>query len=243
MYSAPVRQIIESSLVDGPGNRCAIFLQGCNLNCTFCHNPETIEPLKQGCEMEGVTWWSTEELYEKIKKIRPFLSGVTTSGGECTIHYKFLIEFFKKIKPFDFSILVDTNGYIDLSKESMKELVDLTDGFMLDIKALDDDRHIAITGKSNKTILKNMYYLASIGKLEEIRTVLMGGEDNKKIVDTITKELKPYLEIKNIRYKLISYRPFGVRDEHLNIKSVSEKEKEELKNIALQNGFTDVVLI
>lgn len=41
MYSADINKIIPFSSVDGPGNRTAIFLQGCNFNCKYCHNPET----------------------------------------------------------------------------------------------------------------------------------------------------------------------------------------------------------
>ena len=39
---AVVNKIIHTSVVDGPGNRAAIFLQGCNYTCGYCHNPETI---------------------------------------------------------------------------------------------------------------------------------------------------------------------------------------------------------
>ena len=39
--SVPVNRILEYSLVDGPGNRTVIFLQGCNIACHYCHNPET----------------------------------------------------------------------------------------------------------------------------------------------------------------------------------------------------------
>ena len=38
---APVNKIIPFSLVDGPGSRCSVFLQGCNVACVYCHNPET----------------------------------------------------------------------------------------------------------------------------------------------------------------------------------------------------------
>ena len=42
MNSALVNKIIPFSAVDGPGNRTAIFLQGCNFSCKYCHNPETM---------------------------------------------------------------------------------------------------------------------------------------------------------------------------------------------------------
>lgn len=40
---AVVNKIIPFSNVDGPGNRLAIFFQGCNINCLYCHNHETIK--------------------------------------------------------------------------------------------------------------------------------------------------------------------------------------------------------
>lgn len=41
MINAPINRIIPFSVVDGPGNRTSIFLQGCNIQCGYCHNPET----------------------------------------------------------------------------------------------------------------------------------------------------------------------------------------------------------
>lgn len=47
---ALINKIIVPSFVDGPGSRMAVFLQGCNFNCIYCHNPET----KQICNNCGV---------------------------------------------------------------------------------------------------------------------------------------------------------------------------------------------
>lgn len=41
MLRAPINKILDHSMVDGPGNRTVIFFQQCNINCRYCHNPET----------------------------------------------------------------------------------------------------------------------------------------------------------------------------------------------------------
>lgn len=243
MSKAPIREIIESSLVDGPGNRAAIFFQGCNMNCWYCHNPETIPIVSQQAEEDGFSWRTVNEVLEKIKRISLFISGVTFSGGEPLLQCKFLEEIIPKIQKLNLHILIDTNGLLSLNKEPQRKIVRLVDGFMLDIKSWNEEDHKRITSVSNEKILENAKYLASLGKLDEIRTVCLEGENNEKIVDNITKMLEPFLERKNIRYKLITYRPYGVREEYQNLKPAPSKELENLKKIAITNGFTDVEII
>ncbi|MBQ5334208.1 MAG: anaerobic ribonucleoside-triphosphate reductase activating protein [Oscillospiraceae bacterium] len=66
--------ITDDSIVDGPGIRLTIFVQGCPHNCEGCHNPQTHD-FSAGTEI------SIAEIMVKISA-NPLLDGVTFSGGE-----------------------------------------------------------------------------------------------------------------------------------------------------------------
>lgn len=66
--------IVSDSIVDGPGIRYVIFVQGCPHHCPGCHNPDT-HPF------EGGETADTERILEEIRS-NPLLSGITFSGGE-----------------------------------------------------------------------------------------------------------------------------------------------------------------
>ena len=239
MIKARINKIIDSSVVDGPGNRTAIFFQGCNFNCKYCHNPETIDPCINTPEIQNL---SVEDVVYQIKRNIPFIKGITTSGGECTLQKDFLIELFKETRKLGLSNFVDSNGSIRFS--DYPELMKYTDAVMLDIKSIDPEEHIELTSKGNYIVLENAKYLASIGKLFEIRTVVIEGYlDNRKTVYEITNMLRDYQEIKEIRYKIIRYRNFGVREEYKNMQAPSEDEMKLLKDIANKNGFANVLLV
>ncbi|MCI5997156.1 MAG: YjjW family glycine radical enzyme activase [Peptoniphilaceae bacterium] len=280
LIKGKINKIIDLSVVDGPGNRTSIFLQGCNFNCFYCHNPETIKhcincmecinfcPTKSLINENGkVVWndktcincdecirvcrflsspkiynWTVQETVDRIKKNMPFIRGITVSGGECTLQHHFLVPLFKEVKKLGLTCFVDTNGSLPFKK--LKELVDVTDSFMLDVKAFDNDEHIFVTQKSVHTVLENADYLASIDKLFEIRTVTVAGMDNESTVDSITKMLNKYIKMgHNIKYKIIKYRSFGVRERYSKFSSPTDDEMNKLKNIALSNGFKDVIIV
>ena len=102
---AVVNKIIPFSAVDGPGNRTAIFLQGCNFNCQYCHNPETI-----GKKNPYTKLMTPEEVMAEVEKNIPFVRGITVSGGECTLQADFLKELFTLAKSRGLTTLVDSNG-------------------------------------------------------------------------------------------------------------------------------------
>lgn len=69
-----VAGIEPESIVDGPGIRFAVFVQGCPHQCPGCHNPQT-HPF------EGGTAMGVEDLFARFK-VDPLLKGITLSGGE-----------------------------------------------------------------------------------------------------------------------------------------------------------------
>lgn len=171
-----VRKIIPQSAVDGPGNRTAIFLQGCNIRCAYCHNPETWERTSNN----EVRQMSATEVAEEVKKGIPFIRGITVSGGECMLQAEFVEELFELIKPLGLSCLIDSNGTIPF--QSYPRLLELTDGVMLDVKAWDSSVYKRLTGADNDNIVKdNLRLLSKLGKLTEVRIVCLPSFSNSSI--------------------------------------------------------------
>lgn len=273
-----VNKIIPFSNVDGEGNRMAIFLQGCNYNCLYCHNPETINrcvncgECVSVCEYGALTMVNgkvkynidkcvncdccvaickknsspkiTEitalELLEKIEKVKYFISGITVSGGECTLQRDFLKELFTEVKKLGLTTFIDTNGSIPIYKD--KELLEVTDKTMIDLKAFKPEENKTLTGMMNDTVIENIKELGKLDKIYEIRTVVVPGVlDNKYTVDMGSKllaEINP-----NIQYKLIKYRPMGVRKELLETTVPTNDYMKELEAIVKANGCSNTIIV
>ena len=246
-----LRKIIPFSAVDGPGNRTVIFLQGCNLNCWYCHNPETIEiassvslseaETNSSMDLHVVKAVSVEELCEHVRPYYDYTSGITFSGGECTVQSEFLIAVCQQLHKEGRSILIDTNGYA--AEETYRKLIPYVEGFMFDIKAYDESEHIKLTGKSNQLIMSNLNMTAAEGKLYEVRTVIVPEVlSNDVTVGAIAKfigEKSP-----KTRFKLIKYRPYGVRDSFAHLMTTPDSAyMAKLFKLAKDAGAQDVILL
>ncbi len=271
-----VNKIIPFSSVDGPGNRLALFLQGCNIDCLYCHNPETIN-ICNNCGIcvkhcpskalvltkEKVNWdkskcmlcdncikecpydssprteqMTIDDIIKEIDKVRPFIQGITVSGGECTLQMDFLKQLFKKIRNEGLTCFIDTNG----TNRIDTELMDLTDKFMIDLKAWTDEDYIKLTGTGNDTVLENIKNLGKKGKIFEIRTVIvpscMDVEETVLNVASLIASIDP-----EIRYKLIKYRILGVREGLIDGKTPTDELMESLKEIAEKANCSNVVIL
>lgn len=277
---AIVNKIIPFSSVDGPGNRTSVFLQGCNFDCKYCHNPETrnvcnhCKKCVQYCpaqalyiENEKVCYdekkccncdtcikicpnasspkvksMTPVEVFKEIAKQIPFIRGITVSGGECMLYPQFLEELFELCKQKGLTTFIDTNGSVDFKEH--KELLKVTDKIMLDIKAFDKKDHNTVTSADNDVVLKNARYLAEIGKLYEVRTVVVPSlYDVEQTVQQTAKMLAPFLDISDIRYKLIKYRPMGVRKEYAYFTVPDNEYMKNLSKIVQKEGFKNIIII
>ena len=235
-----VARILPFSSVDGPGNRSVVFLQGCNFNCLFCHNPETIPVLTSAEEMDHVTQMSVDEVVQELDKVKVFTSGVTISGGECTVQYDFLLELVKRLKEEGYNVFIDTNG--NVSREKLQGLLPFVDQFMVDMKSIHEEEHKALTGVSNKLMVACLQTLVEAGKLYEIRTVIIPDVlDNMRNVVGVAEFIAKHNP--DIRYKIIKYRQHGVRKDLLESHSPSDEMMKDLYETAERIGCRNILII
>ena len=143
--------------VDGPGVRFVIFFQGCPMRCLYCHNPDT-------WKVHSGTLMTAEELLALYEHNKAFYQngGITATGGEPMLQMEFLTELFTLAHQRKIHTCLDTSGicFQPEHSENYDKLLSATDLVMLDIKHIDDEKHQALTGHSNKNILAFAEYLS-----------------------------------------------------------------------------------
>lgn len=202
--TCPIHSFETFGAVDGPGIRFVIFTQGCNLKCKYCQNRDT------WCHSGG-TMYSVKDVLDKIERYKNYIlpsgGGITVSGGEPLLHLEFLIALFKELKNRGIPTAIDTSGVFYLTPK-IKELISLTDLFLLDIKCINDEICKDLTGVSNKKELEFARYLSDNGVHMWIRQVLVP-EYTDKEEDLI--ELKDFLStLKTVdKVEILPYHDMG----------------------------------
>ncbi len=169
-YYAKVHSVETFGAVDGPGIRFVLFLQGCHLQCKYCHNRDT-------WDMNNGSYKSLDEIFDKIMNYKNYITpngGVTVSGGEPLLQVKFLIELFTKLKKKKIHTCIDTSGMVTLT-DDIKHLLTLTDLVLLDIKHIDNEKCKDLVGFDNKLELEFAKYLSNNNIPVWIRQVLVPG--------------------------------------------------------------------
>ena len=133
-----IHSVESMGLVDGPGVRAVVFLQGCPLRCLYCHNPDTWSP--------GGTEISAEALTAKLLRFRPYFSrggGVTFSGGEPLLQPGFLYEMLERLHRAGIHTCLDTAGAGIGDYDAILRETDLV---LFDVKHYSEGPYRALTG-------------------------------------------------------------------------------------------------
>lgn len=194
--------------VDGPGVRYVIFLSGCAMRCQFCHNPDT---WKMGEGQE----YTVDELLKKALRYKSYWGdkgGITVSGGEPMLQMDFLIEFFCKAKEAGVSTALDTSGNPYTRREpwysKWQELMRYTDLVLLDLKQIDEEEHIKLTGHTNANILEMAEELSEMQKPVWIRHVLVpGGSDQDIYLNRLSDFIRTLSNVE--RVEVLPYHTLG----------------------------------
>jgi len=231
--------VVPFSWVDGPGNRFVVFLQGCNLNCLACHNPHTIPLDTPRARVVGVP-----VLLDEVRPLHRFLSGLTVSGGEATVQPDFVAALFGAVKSDaelgHLTTFLDTNGAA--KREVWDQLLPVMDAAMVDLKALDPDVHLGLTGATNDDTLASIRHLAAHGKLYEVRLLLVPGVNDSR--DQLERTSQWLLDVDpNVRVKVIGFRPHGVRAAARQLLEPTSDQQASYKHVLTRAGIRDLTLV
>lgn len=185
---------------DGPGLRTTFFVKGCSLKCIWCHNPESLKVESEWarfkhlcrncakCTMDEATCptralklygkaMSIDDIVSKALEDKPFYDksggGVTLSGGEPLFFWEWAAELFAAFKKVGLHTCLDTSLYAP--KAAIDAMLPVTDMWLADYKAHDDEKHKKYTGVSNVVIKRNLERLVSEKVKLEVRCLSVPG--------------------------------------------------------------------
>lgn len=241
-----VHSMESFGLVDGPGVRFVVFLQGCQMRCQYCHNPET-------WDQKGGSLWTPKELFDRVYGYRKYWGqegGITVSGGEPLLQVEFVSEFFRLAKQYQVHTALDTSGGPFTKQDpffgKFQKLMENTDLVLLDLKQIDETRHKRLTGRENGNIMEMARYLSGCGKDLWIRHVLVPTitdhkEDLIRLRDFIRQletvrrvEVLPYHNMGEFKWKELGI-PYSLKE----IQAPTKQEVKEAEEILEVSRYTN----
>jgi pyruvate formate lyase activating enzyme len=188
-----------ASRYDGPGLRVVLFVSGCLLRCSYCHNPDTWH-LKDG------TYVSAQQVLDRLAGFAPALraldGGLTISGGEPMVQLAFTRRILAGAQQMGLHTAIETSGFLG-DRVDDKYLASL-DLVLLDIKSSDPETYRKVTGRELAPTLRFAERLAEIGKPVWVRfTLVPGFTDDPANVEGIARFVGP---MKNVEW--VEVQPF-----------------------------------
>ena len=200
-----------ASRCDGPGLRFVLFVSGCPLRCSYCHNPDSWH-VKDGTSI------SARQVIDQLKDFASALSaldgGLTISGGEPLVQIAFTRCILSAAKKMGLHTAIETSGYLG-DRVDDKYLANL-DLILLDIKSSDPDTYRNLTGRELAPSLRFAERLAAMGKRVWVRFTLVPGlTDDLANVDGIARfvahmrnvewvEVQPFNQLGAFKWKALN---------------------------------------
>ncbi|GAA6387364.1 pyruvate formate-lyase-activating protein [Lawsonibacter asaccharolyticus] len=196
-----IHSMESMGLVDGPGVRAVVFLQGCPLRCRYCHNPDT--QCGGGRPVEDGT------LVRRLLRFRSYFDrsggGVTFSGGEPLAQPDFLLACLRRLKAEGVHTCLDTSG---AGRGIYGEILAHTDLVLYDVKHHEPAGYKAVTGGDMAATLDFVEAVRRAGTPMWVRHVVVPGltdsrahlEGLRAYVDTL-----PHVE----RVELLPFHKLG----------------------------------
>lgn len=179
--------------LDGPGLRFVVFLQGCNLRCGCCHNPDTWD-IGSGKEH------TAEEVIAKAVRFKEYFAeegGITLSGGEPLLQSDFAKEIFILAHENGINTCLDTSGSI--LNDSVRELLNHTDRVLLDIKYTDEESYRTYVGCDMARVVNFLSYLNEEKIPTTLRQVIIPSlNDNSENIAKLSSIAKTYSTVDKI---------------------------------------------
>ncbi len=198
-----IHSIESMGLVDGPGVRSVVFMQGCKLRCLYCHNPDTWQITSDKAIVE-----TPNSLFEKILRFKPYFGkngGVTFSGGEPLLQAEFLKEVIPLFNEAEISVCIDTSGFY----EGDVSFLQTSDLILFDIKHYLPRNYKEITGREIDASLRVLSQIQKMSIPLWIRHVVVPGlTDNEEDMIGLFEYLKGVKNIQKI--ELLPYHTLGV---------------------------------
>ena len=231
-----VFDIKKFALHDGPGIRTTIFLQGCPLNCRWCHNPESIRDVSDIRADSAVVsqQYSTDNMLREILKDTAFYEesggGVSFSGGEPLMQIGFLREMLTLCKNNNIHTVVDTSGYSPYS--AFEVINSMTDLYLYDIKLMNDTFHRKYTGVSNILILDNLKKLTATDLEIIIRVPLIPGitdtAENLQKISQFIKKLGTITRVDLLPFNSLATSKYQRLGKNIRLTDISPQKDTEL---------------
>jgi pyruvate formate lyase activating enzyme len=194
--SGIIADIQRCSVHDGPGLRTTVFFKGCQLNCVWCHNPETIafEPQEmyypekcKGCKqcdkgcfsgarVIAVRELTVDDVMKQVEQDVPYYGedgGVTISGGEPLCQRDFAVALIEACREKGIKAGMESN--LCFPPGVVRPVLEKLDLLMADLKVWDPEEHKRWTGMTNGHVKENLWQAAELKLPLILRTPVIPG--------------------------------------------------------------------